>query len=101
MFEGVKFNGTFRSYQQHILNNADAYLKDGRINIVAAPGSGKTILGLELICRLGERALILSPTTTIRNQWGKRFKENFHAEHILKKILCFGLITLGVVLILR
>lgn len=80
MFEGVKFNGTFRSYQQHILNNADAYLKDGRINIVAAPGSGKTILGLELICRLGERALILSPTTTIRNQWGKRFKENFAGE---------------------
>ena len=77
MFEGVKFNGVFRSYQQQILDKAECHLKDGRINIVAAPGSGKTILGLELICRLGERALILSPTTTIRNQWGNRFKENF------------------------
>lgn len=77
MFDGVKFKGTFRSYQQHILDRADAYLKDGRIHIVAAPGSGKTILGLELICRLGERALILSPTTTIRDQWGCRFKEDF------------------------
>ena len=77
MFEDVKFNGVFRSYQQQILNHAGKYLEDGRINIVAAPGSGKTILGLELICRLNERALILSPTIIIRNQWGQRFKENF------------------------
>ena len=33
--------------------------------------------------------------------YGKRFKENFHAEHIYKKLLCFGLIALGVILILR
>jgi superfamily II DNA or RNA helicase len=31
------------------LNKANRYLSDGKINIVAAPGSGKTILGLELI----------------------------------------------------
>ena len=77
MFEGVAFKGTFRSYQQDILDRADTYLKDGHIHIVAAPGSGKTVLGLELICRLGERALILSPTTTIRDQWGTRFQEDF------------------------
>ena len=77
MFEGIRFKGTFRSYQQHILERADAYLKDGHIHIVAAPGSGKTILGLELVCRLNERALILSPTTTIRDQWGSRFLEDF------------------------
>ena len=77
MFEGVAFRGTFRSYQQDILDRADTYLKDGHIHIVAAPGSGKTVLGLELICRLGERALILSPTTTIRDQWGTRFQEDF------------------------
>lgn len=77
MFENIKFDGTFRDYQQKILDGANRYLKDGRINIVAAPGSGKTILGLELIRRLNKPCLILSPTTTIRNQWGERFEENF------------------------
>ncbi|MDE6504925.1 MAG: DEAD/DEAH box helicase family protein [Clostridia bacterium] len=77
MFENVKFCGAFRSYQQKILDNADDYLDDGKINIVAAPGSGKTILGLELIRRLGKPCIILSPTTTIRDQWGQRFSESF------------------------
>lgn len=77
MFEDVRFDGQFRSYQQKVLDHADKYLKDGHIHIVAAPGSGKTVLGLELIRRLGKRALVLSPTTTIRNQWGERFSEKF------------------------
>ncbi len=77
MFEEVEFCGTFRSYQQKILDGAKSYLDDGKINVVAAPGSGKTILGLELIRRLGAPCLIFSPTTTIRDQWGRRFYENF------------------------
>lgn len=77
MFENVSFNGQFRVYQQKILDNADKYLRDGKIHIVAAPGSGKTVLGLELIVRLGEPCIILSPTTTIRNQWGDRFEGHF------------------------
>ncbi len=79
-FNNIKFKGTFRSYQQRILDSADLYLSDGKINIVAAPGSGKTILGLELIRRLGNPCIILSPTTTIREQWGERFKESFLPE---------------------
>lgn len=43
-FEKVHFKGSFRDYQQRVLDNADRYLKDGKINIVAAPGSGKTVL---------------------------------------------------------
>ena len=77
MFEDIHFHGQFRTYQQKILDGADEYLKDGRIHIVAAPGSGKTILGLELIRRLQSPCIILSPTTTIRNQWGERFTESF------------------------
>lgn len=76
-FDKVNFNGTFRVYQQRVLDNAEKYLLDGRINIVAAPGSGKTILGLELIRRLNAPAVILSPTTTIKYQWGARFASNF------------------------
>ena len=51
-FNNIHFNGNFRDYQQRVLDNADKYLKDGKINIVAAPGIGKTVLGLELIRRL-------------------------------------------------
>lgn len=76
-FNGVHFKGNFRSYQKRVLGNVNKYLEDGKINIVAAPGSGKTILGLELIRRMDEPCLILSPTTAIREQWGQRFREWF------------------------
>ena len=76
-FDGISFKGKFRDYQQRVLDNADKYLKDGKINIVAAPGSGKTVLGLELIRRVGDPCIVLSPTTAIRQQWGERFKELF------------------------
>lgn len=76
-FENIHFHGTFRSYQKRVLDNADKYLKDGKINIVAAPGSGKTVLGLELIRKLGSPCIILSPTTAIREQWAARFKDLF------------------------
>ena len=73
----LRFRGTFRDYQQRVLDNADTYLKDGKIHIVAAPGSGKTVLGLELICRIGKPCIILSPTSAIREQWGIRLQESF------------------------
>jgi superfamily II DNA or RNA helicase len=78
--EKIRFRGTFRSYQQKVLNRASEYLKDHHCHIVAAPGSGKTVLGLELICRLKAPCLILSPETTIRQQWGARFEELFMPE---------------------
>ena len=76
-FTGIRFSGSFRAYQQRILDHADRHLADGHIHIVAAPGSGKTILGLELIRRLQAPCLILSPTTTIKYQWGDRFSAFF------------------------
>ncbi len=52
-------------------------MADGKINVVAAPGSGKTVLGLELIRKIGEPCLIFSPTTSIREQWRERFRDLF------------------------
>ncbi|MBO5935609.1 MAG: DEAD/DEAH box helicase family protein [Clostridia bacterium] len=79
-FSKVRFKWTFRDYQQTVLNNAQKHLKDKKIHIVAAPGSGKTILGIELIRRLNAPALILTPSVTIRQQWGERFVEAFLPE---------------------
>lgn len=79
-FDSVIFRGTFRDYQQGVLDNYDTHLQDNKIHIVAAPGSGKTILGLELIRRMKSPALILSPSVTIRQQWGQRFCDWFLPE---------------------
>lgn len=77
-YEGVlKFKGTWRSYQARVLENVERYLADGKIHIVAAPGSGKTTLGIELICRMNGNVLILAPSITIREQWVARIKEAF------------------------
>ena len=49
-YEGIlEFKGTWRRYQARVLEHADRYMADGKIHIVAAPGSGKTTLGIELI----------------------------------------------------
>ncbi len=81
-------------------------MKDGKIHVVAAPGSGKTVLGLELVRRLGAPALVLSPTVLIQHQWGQRFEELFlpgganaqsylsydlHTPSLLTSLTCQGL----------
>lgn len=79
----LKFRGTWRSYQTRVLDNASRYLEDGRIHVVAAPGSGKTTLGIELIGRADAPCLILAPSITIREQWLFRIREGFGAPEEL------------------
>ncbi len=73
------FGGKWRSYQKRVLNHVQSYENDGRIHIVAAPGSGKTTLGIELIGRADEPCLVLAPSITIREQWLSRMREDFGA----------------------
>lgn len=81
IYDGVlSFDGTWRTYQKRVLDRAERYLDDGKVHIVAAPGSGKTTLGIELIRRLGQPCLILSPSITIRQQWIARMTEGFLVE---------------------
>ena len=68
----LKFQFPWRSYQKRILDELEDHLDDDCLHIVAAPGSGKTILGLEVMRQLGLPTLILAPTITIRNQWVER-----------------------------
>lgn len=76
----LQFKGTWRKYQARILENATHYLQDGKVHIVAAPGSGKTTLGIELIKRLSAPALVLAPSITIREQWVARITDAFLCE---------------------
>ena len=73
----LQFKGTWRSYQQRVLDNYERHSQDRKIHIVAAPGSGKTTLGIELIKRIDHPTLILAPSITIREQWVDRICEDF------------------------
>lgn len=67
----------WRTYQHRFLKEFETHLEDDHLHVVAPPGSGKTVLGLEMVQRLDKKALILAPTLTIRNQWHERMRECF------------------------
>jgi superfamily II DNA or RNA helicase len=68
----TKFRYSWRPYQARVLSELEEYLTDNRLHLSAAPGSGKTLLGLEVVRRLNRPTLILSPTIAIRDQWVSR-----------------------------
>src|SRR5215475_11608007 len=73
----MAFQKTWRAYQRRVLDQLDFYLEDKRFHLVAAPGSGKTVLGLEVVRRVGRPALVLAPTITVRDQWADRLVDHF------------------------
>ncbi|MDX2105970.1 MAG: DEAD/DEAH box helicase family protein [Candidatus Melainabacteria bacterium] len=74
MFDELSFLHPLRGYQKEIIELAHQKLNAGEreLNIVAPPGAGKTIIGLQLICDLKIKTLVLCPNTTIQNQWIKK-----------------------------
>jgi superfamily II DNA or RNA helicase len=83
VFDGVEFRYPFRKYQRLILAHLEGRPRragDDRLHIVAPPGSGKTIVGLELIRRGGTPAVVFAPTSTIQQQWCAEVTEKFLPE---------------------
>lgn len=77
LFENLAFCYPFRDYQSRVLSQIDYLFQDKKLHIVAAPGSGKTVLGLEVIRQLKQKTLILVPTINLRNQWKDRLFDLF------------------------
>lgn len=77
LFKKLQFKHKWRHYQATVLRNFSKHIEDNHFHIVAPPGSGKTILGLEIIKRIGKKTLVLAPTLTIRNQWNERLQSFF------------------------
>jgi superfamily II DNA or RNA helicase len=78
----LNFNHSWRPEQQRVLDNVLGYLDDKRIHIVAAPGAGKTVIGIEIFNRLNLKALVVSPTRLIRNQWLERITDFLPSDEI-------------------
>lgn len=74
----LKFRYPFRDHQKMILDRFEQELlkkKPGeplRFHVVAPPGSGKTIVGIELAVRLRRPSLVVCPNTAIQGQWVKK-----------------------------
>lgn len=73
----MTFRKDWRAYQSRLLEHLDRYLDNKRLHLVAAPGSGKTVIGLEVIRRINQPTLVLAPTITIRDQWVQRLVDLF------------------------
>ncbi len=71
----LEFRYPFRKYQRMILAQieaGEAEQADNQYHVVAPPGSGKTIVGIELIKRFRAPAVVFAPTTTIQLQWREK-----------------------------
>lgn len=84
--EKLNFIYTWRTYQSRVLNNFEKYIEDNHFHIIAPPGSGKTILGIELVKRINKKTLILSPTLAIRNQWESRLQQFFTKDKSFESV---------------
>jgi len=84
--DNIRFVFPWRKYQQRFLANFDTHKKDRHLHVIAPPGAGKTILGLEMIRRVNRTTLVLSPTLTIKNQWKKRFEDFFDTKNVFKEV---------------
>ena len=78
--DSLVFKYPWRSYQERVLKELETHLDDQKLHVIAPPGSGKTILGLEVIIRLNCPTLVLAPTIAIRDQWVDRLCKLFIRE---------------------
>ena len=70
-FAATAYSAPFRRYQALALEAFERQRAagDDRFYLTMPPGSGKTLVGLEIARRLGRPTLVLGPTTAIQGQW--------------------------------
>ncbi len=76
-FEEASYQGTFRDFQRQLLKKLEDRLDERKLNIVTPPGSGKVVLGLEIVRRKGAPCLVISPNAITRAHWGEQFAACF------------------------
>jgi superfamily II DNA or RNA helicase len=76
LFDELSFGGDWRRYQKAAIAAFERDRAAGRrrTHIVAPPGSGKTLVGVELVRRIGRRALVLTPNSAVQMQWPRQIR---------------------------
>lgn len=71
------FRLPFHRYQALALEAFEAGRKDNRDRcyVVMPPGSGKTVVGLEIARRLGRKTIVFGPNTAIQAQWIRQWDD--------------------------
>ncbi len=77
LFDELSFGGEWRRYQKAAIAafERDRAAGQRRTHIVAPPGSGKTLVGVELVRRIGRRALVLTPNSAVQVQWPRAVRK--------------------------
>lgn len=74
-FDGLAFRHEWRKYQRIVLDLFEQRDPSKRtFHVVSPPGSGKTLVGIEIARRIGRPAVTFSPTTTIQDQWREKVR---------------------------
>ena len=82
--KAIRFAFPWRPFQARVLDFFETQREtDRRYHVVAAPGAGKTVVGLEMVRRLDAPALVLCPTLNIRDQWVDTFARDFLPDDAL------------------
>lgn len=71
-YEELTNSFTLLDYQKNICDELEKKLyrrETHSVLYVAKPGTGKTIIALEMICRLGVKTIIIVPNLLLFNQW--------------------------------
>jgi superfamily II DNA or RNA helicase len=92
-FTALDFRYDWRKYQRLVLDLFEERDPAKRsFHVVAPPGSGKTLVGIEIARRLGSPAVTFSPTTTIQEQWREKVElfipEGTSAERADELLAC-------------
>jgi superfamily II DNA or RNA helicase len=86
LFDDLSFGGTWRRYQKAAVAAFERDRSSGQRNthLIAPPGSGKTLLGVELVRRIGRRALVLTPNSAIQMQWPRAVRQFGSASDVAR-----------------
>ena len=75
LYEAMEFRYEWRKYQRMVLDLFEHRDPTKRtFHVVSPPGSGKTLVGIEIARRIGLPAVTFSPTTTIQDQWREKVR---------------------------
>ena len=74
----IKLKSRLWDYQENLVNKIMEKVRQGVTGffVEAKPGSGKTVVGIALMCRLNRTALVVVPKIDLVHQWVERLVEH-------------------------